>query len=672
MLEVSECPGSGPLFDAVLRLSKQAKATVGFMPDDAFRDRAARGTLLVAAHRDDIRGYVLYDLPRNEVRIRQLVTAADARRQGIARHLVDELAGQHSSRRGIVLECRRDFPVSAAWPRLGFVPVEERAGRSQARLPLTIWFRSFGHPTLFSVVRDDADRPIAAVDTNIVIDLADSTSATTERLHAEWAQNTVQFAITDQVLIEIDRQDDATTRTQHRRRATRLSQLTVQESRWKHLHNELQERISNSAKFDDDLRHAAMAAAGGARWLVTHDGEFKRACAAPVKAVTDVEIVSPGELLLALDAIVRDDTYRPTDLYGSSLELRTVTSAEFEAIARAFVNHREGERLTRFRAELERIAAGTRLPRLQVMVDGEEYLAVLGYAGDAALEVPICRVRRGAAQATIARQVVAIARQDGVTAGATTVRLVDAHCGELVRNAATAEGYLPAGAGFTAVPVDGMGTRTELLSRLEAVFDRAIRDVGTDDFLRVAQTDGADAATEELFHPWRLTGVDLPTFVVPIKPSWAGELFDVDIARGSLFPRQQGLALNREHVYYRHPSAGGGLRAPGRLIWYVEAGPTHVRGLRAISSLRDVVVGDPRRLYRRFAHLGVYNEQQVRAASDGQKVMALRFSHTSMLPRTVPLDEYRAVMSSRGTGLVLQGPQRLPERVFDELVRLAA
>src|SRR5689334_10758481 len=118
-MDVVECPASGHLFESVLRLSKLAKATVGFLPDTAFRDRAERGTLLLAIDRDgDVAGYVLYDLPRNDVRIRQLVTRRDMERRGVARVLVEHLARLHASRRGIILECRRDFDVSALWPRL--------------------------------------------------------------------------------------------------------------------------------------------------------------------------------------------------------------------------------------------------------------------------------------------------------------------------------------------------------------------------------------------------------------------------------------------------------------------------------------------------------------------------------------------------------------------------
>ena len=156
-----------------------------------------------------------------------------------------------------------------------------------------------------------------------------------------------------------------------------------------------------------------------------------------------------------------------------------------------------------------------------------------------------------------------------------------------------------------------------------------------------------------------------------IEAQWAAELFDTELARGMLFPRQTALSMQRENVYYRSPAASGGLAAPGRIIWYVKASPGSQNGIRAVSTLRDVVVGDPAQLYRRFAHLGTYTNEQVLETARAGAVMALRFSHTSLFPSPVALQRYRHLMSVNGVGLNLQGPQRLPDAVADALLATA-
>jgi ribosomal protein S18 acetylase RimI-like enzyme len=172
-LIVEECVWHGPDAPAILGLLKTAKATVGFLTDEAVRGRAQRGTLLAARSGSRIVGNVLYDLPRNEARIVQLVVAVDSRRGGVATALMAAVAERHQARQGIRLDCRRDYPASKLWPKLDFVPVGERVGRSLAGKRITVWRLDFGHPDLFTVLAEEDVRPVAVLDLNLVIDLAD-------------------------------------------------------------------------------------------------------------------------------------------------------------------------------------------------------------------------------------------------------------------------------------------------------------------------------------------------------------------------------------------------------------------------------------------------------------------------------------------------------------------
>jgi len=182
----------------------------------------------------------------------------------------------------------------------------------------------------------------------------------------------------------------------------------------------------------------------------------------------------------------------------------------------------------------------------------------------------------------------------------------------------------------------------------------------------------AAMSLEATFHPYSVLGARLPTYLVPIKHIWAAELLDPSLARGQLFARSSGLALERDHVYYRSPRSSGGLHAPARILWYVSGSGHGARAIRAVSHLEEVVVGDARRLHRRFAHLGVYTEEQVRAAALEGEVMALRFSRTRALDHPVALDEYRRLVSRQrpARGVALAGPQPVAERVFAAIVTM--
>src|SRR5690349_1565399 len=78
-------------YAGVLRLSKTAKQTVGFLPDSAFAQRARQGTLLAALEGDVVVGYALFDLPRQDIRLVHLVVDPAARGSGHGRALVDAI-----------------------------------------------------------------------------------------------------------------------------------------------------------------------------------------------------------------------------------------------------------------------------------------------------------------------------------------------------------------------------------------------------------------------------------------------------------------------------------------------------------------------------------------------------------------------------------------------------
>lgn len=123
-------PAERSRIDAAIRLARANKRWLGLMPDQGFDERAAKGTLLIAHERGEVRGYLLYDLPRNEVKVIHLCVDPASRCSGIARALVDRLCERHPQRSAVVVRCRRDFPAHGAWPGLGFTPLNDSPGRS--------------------------------------------------------------------------------------------------------------------------------------------------------------------------------------------------------------------------------------------------------------------------------------------------------------------------------------------------------------------------------------------------------------------------------------------------------------------------------------------------------------------------------------------------------------
>jgi len=661
---------------AVLRLAKKARHTVGFLPDSAFVDRARQGTLLAADAANVIVGYVLYDLPRDTIRIVQLVIDEHQRGRGHARALLSEVAKRHPSRRGIFLYCRNDFPAHKAWPVLGFSPVGERVGRSIEGRPLTLWWRGFGHPDLFSLLDRTDTRPTAVLDSCVFFDVvAFDPSAIAQQLRSDWLGDHVRLSITDEVLVEISNGKDDFERARQRAAASSLRNLSPPETEWRPKLMELQRLCPGAPSTDKpDLRQMARALAAQASWLVTDDPAFRYRYSGAAKSVGNLRVVSPEEFLREVDEISRGEWYRPVELASTAVTCREVDAAGIRDLAPRFVNHRDGETIRSLRVAVARAAARPHDVHLQLVeVDGDPRGLISFEATETELRSGLVRTVTGRGEPVIARHLVSKLRDEAIMRGLSTVRIVDRLASPAVRRSMPDEGFFETSNGLVAVSLAGRGTLNDLLNRLG--------DIGLsgNEFAQVAALlaeDGRDVAarSEALFRPYRVTNAGLPTFLAPIRHAWATALFDTTLAAGQLFRRAWELGLRRELVYYRNPRNDGGLSAPSRILWYVsgtrrETGSQTIRG---VSMLDEVVLGLTDNLFHRFRRLGIYQERDVAACADRDgRAMALLFSHTELFSSPVRLDEYREIATGdrKSRSVVLQSPQLVSEYVFEEIYR---
>src|SRR3546814_20693938 len=83
---------------------------------------------------------------------------------------------------------------------------------------------------------------------------------------------------------------------------------------------------------------AVRAATAGARWFVTEDIPFRQACAATLKELADIEVVSVSEMILAADQLVRGDISQGRYLQGTDTEVRAVTPGAIDRVARVFLH----------------------------------------------------------------------------------------------------------------------------------------------------------------------------------------------------------------------------------------------------------------------------------------------------------------------------------------------
>jgi hypothetical protein len=640
----------GELFAQVLALHRANKQTLGFLPDAGFKDRASAGTLLGAIERNRLLGYVLFDLPGNRVKIVHLCVDQTLRRGGIARLLVDRISARHGDRLGIELACRRDYDANGLWPRLGFVPTGDRVGGSDAGHLLTVWLRDHGHPDLFTALPEE--RQPVALDQMVFEDLS------TDKPHAEesrnlldpWVGELIELCITDQVQLESNECEEDLLR----------AKLMASASRFRHLRTDGEQRelISKVAALAPragvgDHRHVALARAGGARVFLTRDGALLAAGEA-IAAELAIELMRPEQLIDELDRSRRHGLYEPIALQGTDLSESRLDAAQQDDFSAALLNTGARERAFALLSPLRTALADPGNYEVGVIRDSSHAILAgfIRRPDDGVLRVE--RLRVAAVSSTtraIARQLVYAQRKAAADRG----------LGEVV-----VEDPNPSAALLSALESEGFERHQDAW---RCTVQRGIRSA--------AQLPGATpgredaAALERTQWPAKITGAGIPTFMISIKHVWAERLFDSNLAAQTLLPREPGLGLTREHVYYRSPRGGARPEAPGRILWYVTGGsPGHEVGhLRAVSQLGEVLVAPADHLHNRFAHLGVWGREQVRGAADRSgQVMALRFSDTELFELPLDLDALRSAYAEAGAKfLAPRAPVAVDEPTFSLL-----
>ncbi|NES25176.1 MAG: N-acetyltransferase, partial [Symploca sp. SIO3E6] len=178
------------------------------------------------------------------------------------------------------------------------------------------------------------------------------------------------------------------------------------------------------------------------------------------------------------------------------------------------------------------------------------------------------------------------------------------------------------------------------------------------------------ADLEKTLYPAKITDATIPTFVIPIKPWWAQNLFDKELAEATLFGAKEELALRRELVYYRSRKPSGGLEAPGRILWYVskdndsENSSYIVSAIRACSRIDEIVIGKPKELYKRFRRLGIYEFKNVLQTAKNdleREIMAIKFSDTELFSKPIELIEIQQIVEQK---VSFQWPYRITPNAF--------
>ncbi|WP_248304390.1 PIN domain-containing protein [Actinomycetospora sp. TBRC 11914] len=521
----------------------------------------------------------------------------------------------------------------------------------------------------------DAPHVVAALDTNVFLDLLDRSRSGFEEsssLLADWVPDHLDLATTNQVANELNRSPSAEMRAKQSLALSNYRSLTASADLVQQTFLGLKAQVPTEAyeadkSLESDTMHVAAAIASGAHILVTRDTGALGFLRKPALELHNFRLLRPSELLVHLDELANAVVYSPAELHRTSYTEREVAAGEEDLVCGAFLNKQAGERKSDFLTRWRYATASSDRWRRRIILgeDGRSpaVLLVSGYK-EGVYEVEFLRVAASRLAETLAFQALSLVRMQACEVGATLVRLRDTSSSAAAVTAALQDGYVRAPDGSLECPVaDFVGSFSRVRSWAFANLPRQFFESLPGD--RPCSI-GLAYDLELRWWPLKITGASIPTFIIPIRPQWSTNLFGVP---APLFERDAVLGLSREHVYYRSPRPQPIAAGPGRLLWYVSGeGRDAISSVVACSHLRSVTEDTPQSLYDRFKHLGVWSVGNIELAARDGLASAIRFTGTEIFEKPVTYKQLRQIYGDCRTP-TLQSPTRISEEIFEAIYR---
>ena len=651
--------------DAVDELMKHYSQWLGFLPREALRDYLEKGTILGSKTEDgQLVGYLLYADRYDYFRITHLCVLKEYQRQGIAKQLVNHLKGLADTQKVIKLNCRRDFPAHKMWPKLGFVALGEKSSRSKEGHLLTIWHLTLASDDqlqLFQAKTSDETLDIV-IDAQICFDFNEADSDKTKpskALLSDFLVDSLNLWITDELLNEINRHNDPEQREKARNRAYN-DFFQIKDD--PHLVEGFDKLLrgflpSSTPSQESDLRHLAKAAASNVKTFVTRDEDLLKKS----KEIADcigLAVIDPVNLIIQLHELSERQSYSPNRIAGFNLYWRRFASKDLASFPfESFLQYQETK--GKFREKLKSLVAQPNDYECELLQSGNEIIAirVLTNNSNKILTIPLARVALSTDQSLFGRFLIADTLSKAVEKNLDMVQFeASAFTPSLIPDLLEM-GFMQCNDNFVRFCFSRCLDRQEVLSEISELCPES-----TNNYQNMSPLE-----LERCCSPLDLEATSQSYFLVPIRPGYAMGLIDRQQSANDLFGGDPQVLLRWNNVYYRKVNRYKMIKAPGRILWYVSKSRQEVI---AVSRLDEVVIDTAKELFRKFKKFGILEWKDLYEMCDhnpSNQLMVLRLSHTFLFREPISLDALKSVFEANGLGLSLQGPSKLPPKVFHAL-----
>ena len=655
--------------NAVDRLRKANGATLGFMPREALLAYLQKGWGFGAKRGDgSLAAYILFANRRRDVRVAHVCVCRELRENGLARKLMERLATDSRNQGLLALElhCRREFDANAMWGNLGFIPWGEKPGRARSGTILTLWRRELAQSDQMELVFDGTGHGEIDVvmDAQVLFDLEtpddDAPAAPSKALLSDFLADELNLKITNETLVEIDRDDDDERRNRSRQAALRFPQVSYDAQSFRQIKSALDKVLPTTSDNNlSDIKQLAKAAASDATYFATRDKKLLRRSKV-IDNLTGLQVRSPARIIVEI--YDRMAGVRETErISGPDVDWRPLSTSELQSFeSRMFL--RDGERKHHFEQKLDVHLSNPQSSMCDVLrfTGATVAVRVLSVDEGKVLNVHLARVTHRAHDRLVEPYFVMALVLKAVRIGAQVI-VID---GEEVSNRLARHyrdfGFVEHGASLVRFCIPAVLRREEVLFRMESLRP------GSSSVFASMET----GELERRCSPLCLADFNQSFLIVPIRPGYAVNIVDFMQSAGDLFGGDPSRLLRPDNVYYRSAGTFRNLKPPARILWYVSGNGVIVGS----SHLDGIEIGPARDIFKKYQKRGTLDRKAVVEIAKGDpegEVMALSFSDTHPFPKRVSLGEIGDVYGELGNGtqFVPVSIRTVSAEIFHELFK---
>lgn len=634
-------------FKNAVELGDRNSKTLGFLPYVAFEKYAKQKQLIGAFEKssNELLGYLLYRISYNKVTIVHLCISETKRNNNTAKKLVHFLKKNTKQYDGIKLSCRNDYGIDQVWEKFNFVPVKEKIGRSKKGLPLTIWwFPHYQNNLLTQISEYELNNKIVAViDMNIFLDIKGEREEESLALKSDWLLSEAILYYTREIHNEINRAKSSKNKESSRKLLNYFKELPFKdEDEFTKILNELKENLPLKNTNDkSDLSHLAYSISGGAQFFITRDNYILRN--KDIFKKYNLTIYRPSDFITHLDENIQVSKYKPQSLIGTNISSKRITTENIENYTDAFL--KPLERKNHFQKIIRNSLS---LPdQFELITISQEKIllafVIFDRTSQNKLKIPIFRFLTDKLKTTLAKHLLFKIILTSINEERTFIEITEKYLEDELKNIIREARFLQFDNTWNKINIKDILKTENLFSKInqESSTKKIISKIDTNlEYSNHNEEFIKKYNYERYLSPLKIEDLDISTYIIPIKPHWAEQLFnDKSKEKLALFEPEYELLLNRENVYYRSASPKI-LNAPARILWYLSENKlTKEKGsIIAASYVDEIFIDTPKILFKQFEKLGIYKWKDISETSGKKdKIMAFVFSDTELFKKSISL-----------------------------------